>query len=408
MSLRVCIVRHRDYPGDARIETQVQALLEADNEVDLVCMRRSGESFRGSEHGVRLYRLLSLERQRQGMLRYVAEYLVFLTMSFLLLAVLQVRHRYALIHVCNLPDFLVFAALIPKILGAKVVLDLRESTPEFFHVKFGAPMDGLLMRAVIAVEQLSIKFADAALTCTEQMRLAFVSRGADPGKISVMLNSPNPEFIRDPALPNPAAQSNGTFRIVTHGTITERYGHDVLIRAMPLVLDKVPGARLEIFGAGSWRAYLEDLIESCGVGQAVSFAGYVPLDDLINRLQRADCGIVPMPRNPETDLIHTHKMQEYMVLGVPVIISRTTSVEYYFDDTCVRFFESGDERDLAQAIIDLYQNPQTRYHLARNALAVYEKYSAPAQRKHYAALVRDLIAGSRPRDVPAPVSGEAQ
>jgi glycosyltransferase involved in cell wall biosynthesis len=394
MSSPVCIVRHRDYPGDARIENQVQALVDAGYDVDVLCMRHPGEPYLTIENSVRLYRLPSLKRQREGKLRYVAEYLTFFALSFLMLAVLQVRRKYCLVQVCNLPDFLVFAAFVPKVLGAKVVLDLRESTPEFYHVKFGTRLDGHLMRALVAVEQWSIRFANAALTCTKQMRDTFVGRGAAPDRIHVMLNSPNPEFVREPVLPSPVAQANGTFRIVTHGTITERYGHDVLIRAMPAVLEKVPGARLEIYGAGNRREYLEDLVEKCGVGDVVNFAGYLPLGDLINRLQLADCGIVPMPRNIESDLIHTHKMQEYMVLGVPVIISRTKAVEYYFDDTCVRFFESGNEQDLAQAIIDLYENPEVRYHLAKNALEMYERYSAPAQRDYYSRLVQGLIAGA--------------
>jgi glycosyltransferase involved in cell wall biosynthesis len=380
---------------------QIQALVEAGFDVDLLCMHRSGEPYRAIEDGVRVYRVPSLERQREGKLRYIAEYLSFLALSFVLLAVLQVRRRYVLVHVCNLPDFLVFAALIPKILGAKVILDLRESTPEFYHVKFGARLDGRLMRAVVAVEQWSIRFADVALTCTEQMRAAFVGRGASPDKMHVMLNLPHPEFLREPVLPNPSAQVNGTFRIVTHGTITDRYGHDVLIRAMPFVVSKVPGARLEIYGEGNYREHLENLVEQCGVGEAVTFAGYLPLEDLINRLRHADCGIVSMPRNAESDLIHTHKMQEYMVLGVPVVISRTKAVEYYFDDKSVRFFEPGNQHDLAEAILDLYRNPVTRYHLAKHALEVYEGHSAPVQRSRYSRLVQGLVAGTEPEMAPA-------
>jgi glycosyltransferase involved in cell wall biosynthesis len=395
MSSRMCIVRHRDYPGDARIENQVQALVDAGYDVDVLCMRRSGEPYLTVENGVRLYRLPSLERQRGGKLRYVAEYLAFFALSFLMLAVLQVRRKYALVQVCNLPDFLVFTAFVPKMLGARVVLDLRESTPEFYHVKFGTRLDGHVMRALVAVEQWSIRFADVALTCTEQMRRAFAGRGARPDRMHVMLNSPNPEFVREPALRSPTTRADGTFRIVTHGTITERYGHDVLIRAMPAVLKKVPGAYLEIYGAGNRREYLEDVVEKCSLSDAVNFAGYLPLEELINRLQLADCGIVPMPRNMESDLIHTHKMQEYMVLGVPVIISRTKAVEYYFDDTCVRFFESGNEQDLAQAIIDLYENPEARYQLAKNALQVYERYSARTQRDYYSRLVQGLVAETR-------------
>ena len=84
MSSPVCIVRHRDYPGDARIENQVQALVDAGYDVDVLCMRRPGEPYLTIENSVRLYRLPSLKRQREGKLRYVAEYLTFFALSFLI------------------------------------------------------------------------------------------------------------------------------------------------------------------------------------------------------------------------------------------------------------------------------------------------------------------------------------
>ncbi len=109
---------------------------------------------------------------------------------------------------------------------------------------------------------------------------------------------------------------------------------------MPLVLKEVPEAVLEIMGRGNWKEELEQFVETSGLSQAVTFMGYLPLDDLISRLRTADCGVVPMPKNIETDLIHTNKMHEYMALGVPVIISRTKAVEAYYDDTCLCFFEA--------------------------------------------------------------------
>lgn len=391
MQSRVCLVRHRYYPGDWRIETQVQALLKAGYDVDVLCMRRCREPYTSSEEGVRVYRLPALPHKRGSRFRYFAEYSTFLLISFLSLSLLQIRRKYSLVHVHNLPDFLVLAALIPKALGAKVILDLRECTPEMYHAKYGSRMDSAFVRVLIAIEQSSIRFADAALTCTEQMRHAFVLRGANPNNVFVMLNAANPELFRDPRLPDPADQGDGTFHVVTHGTITKRYGHDFLIRAMALVVEKVPGARLEIMGMGNRRTELRRLVDRLGLGGVVTFVGYVPADELVRRLREAGCGVVSLIRNIETDLVHTYKMQEYMALGIPVVTTRTRAVEAYYDDTCVCFVESGNEQDLAQAIIRLHDNPHMRHSLAKNALRVYERYSAPKQEAHYIKLVQRLL-----------------
>ncbi len=77
----------------------------------------------------------------------------------------------------SLPDPLVFAALVPKLTGARVILDLHECMPEFFATKFGVALDHRGVRVVAAAEQASIRFADFAITCTEQMREAFVGAG---------------------------------------------------------------------------------------------------------------------------------------------------------------------------------------------------------------------------------------
>ena len=49
-----------------------------------------------------------------------------------------------------MPDALVFAAAVPRLLGARVVLDLHECMPEFFSVKFGVPMEHPVVRLLVA------------------------------------------------------------------------------------------------------------------------------------------------------------------------------------------------------------------------------------------------------------------
>ena len=119
------------------MENPIQALLDAGYDVDVLGMRRSGEPYESTEQDVRVYRLPSLVRKRGSKLRYLAEYSTFLLSCFLFLALLQLRRRHSLVHVFSLPDFLVFAAIIAKALGAKVISHLLECTPEMYHAKYG-------------------------------------------------------------------------------------------------------------------------------------------------------------------------------------------------------------------------------------------------------------------------------
>jgi hypothetical protein len=67
-----------------------------------------------------------------------------------------------------MPDGLVFAAAIPRLFGARVLLDLHECMPEFFATKYGVGMDHPGVRIVSAIEQVSIRFSDRVITGTDR------------------------------------------------------------------------------------------------------------------------------------------------------------------------------------------------------------------------------------------------
>jgi glycosyltransferase involved in cell wall biosynthesis len=108
-------------------------------------------------------------------------------------------------------------------------------------------------------------------------------------------------------------------------------------------------------------------------------------------LMAAHIGVVPLVKNPESDLVHTFKMYEYMQLAIPIVISRTTGVTWYFNDDVMAFFEPGDPGDLADKIIDLARDPNRRYRLAKHALQAYEEHSPEKQREAYMSAVCDVF-----------------
>lgn len=85
-------------------------------------------------------------------------------------------------------------------------------------------------------------------------------------------------------------------------------------------------------------------------------------------------GIVPVRKNAYSDLVHTNKMFELISMKRPVIISRTKAVENFFgsDGVCLKYFESGNEEDLARCIVELGQNPEKGRQMAENAYARFE------------------------------------
>ncbi len=76
-----------------------------------------------------------------------------------------------------------------------------------------------------------------------------------------------------------------------------------------------------------------------------------------------------------------------MSLGVPVIVSDTDIDRYYFNDSVVRFFRGGDEKDLASRMAELMRDPDLRRELVNNALVFVADQAWEANQWRYFAIV---------------------
>lgn len=385
------MLRQWHFPLDPRVRREVFALLDAGYQVDVLCTRRSGERFVERDGRLSVYRV-PLWHRRGGVPGYLAEYLLFFLVATVATSVLHIRRRYRFVQVHTLPDTLVFAALFPRALGERVLLDLHECMPEFFATKFGLPLGHPLVRALGALEQRAIAFADHAITCTEQMREAFVGRGASPDRIDVVLNAAD-ERIFDPELhPAPPKASGDEFVLVCHGALEERYGLDTVIEAVALLAPDLPHLVLEIYGEGSQRDALRRLAADLGVDRRVRFSdGYVPLHQLVAAIAQADAGVVAVKPDPFRDLTQCNKMYDFVSMRRPVVASRTASAVAYFDEDCFAWFEGGDASELARVIRRLHDDPEWARRLVARATSQAEPYRWPHQARHYLTAVERTL-----------------
>lgn len=395
--MRIAVLRQGYFELDPRVQREVHALLDLGHDVDVICLRRPGQPWRERD-GRLTIRRVPLPRKRGGTIAYLADYALFFTVAFALLTALHVRHRYKLVQVHTLPDPLVFAAVVPKLTGARVILDLHECMPEFFATKFGIDLDHRAVRAVAACEQAAIRFADFAITCTEQMREAFVGRGADPDTIGVVHNG-SEEDVFDPARHPPRARDNGRFTLICHGSVEERYGLDTAIKAVASLADEIPELELKVYGKGTQLPELRELAAQLDVRDRVEFNGnWIPLEDLVDAIAAADAGVVAMKRDAFRDLVHCNKMYDLVAMQRPVITSRTRSVEAYFSNDAFLYFTADDPEDLARAIRRLHADPELGERLVEQAREEVEPYRWSRQREVYRSYVLSAASGSRPAD----------
>ena len=120
----------------------------------------------------------------------------FVAACFFYLGRRSLTRRYDLVHVHNMPDVLVFSAIVPKLLGAKIILDLHDPMPELMQTIFQLPEDSLSVGILKRLEKWSIRFADLVLTVNLACKKIYSSRSCQPDKIKVVINSPDDEIFR--------------------------------------------------------------------------------------------------------------------------------------------------------------------------------------------------------------------
>lgn len=386
---RHCMVVHAYYPlREPRVEREARALVSQGYQVDVICLRAEGEPPLANEDGVRVYRLPIKRHRGSGQAVQLLEYLAFFMLALTKLAALHRQRRYAVVQIHNLPDFLVFAGLVPKLTGARLILDIHDVMPEFYASRFGSDMTSWPVRLVRWQERLACRFADHVITVTDLWREALIGRGLPAQKVSVVMNVANDRFFRHAA---PAPPDTTRFKLLYHGTITHRYGVDLLLHALDRVRREVPHVQLTIHGVGEYRTTLLHLADQLQLGNCVQFSDhFVPTPELPQFIRQADLGIVPYRRDIFTDGILPTKLMEYVAVGVPVIAARTPVIADYFDDTMVQFFTPGDAEDLARCILALHADRQQLASFAHNADTFNQRYNWSAVSAGYIALVDRL------------------
>ena len=359
--MRACMVGYTFYENDNRVMRYAEALVARGDVVDVIALRKPGQPRVGEYRGVHVLRIQKRTTdERQGKLAYLTRMVRFLLRSFWCLAWRQVRFGYGLVHVHSPPDFEVFAALVPRILGAKVVLDIHDVVPEFYCSKFGVSKSSGIFRALMTAERLSIAFSYHAIVANDIWRARLLSRSAAPQKCTTVLNYPDLCIFHE----RPRHRHDDRFIVMYPGTINHHQGIDLAVQAFSLIREEAPKAELHIYGEGPDRQLVSDLIVSLGLQDRVFLFDMVPMVQAADVMAEADLGVIPKRRDSFGDEAFSTKSLEFMALGVPILIANTTIDEYYFDSSLVAFFESENVQALAREIVRLYRCADERRRLA--------------------------------------------
>ncbi len=363
------------YPADPRPRRAAEALAACGMTVDLICLRESDDPKSESFNGVNIRRV-PITRRRGGVLGYLYQYSAFLFISSVIVILRSLRRRYHMVYVHNMPDFLALSGLIPKMFGAKIVLDLHDPMPELMRTIFEIPEKSRSVRLLKLIEKWSIGLVDSVVTVNHACAKLFASRSCSPKKITVVMNSPDEQIFQFRRV-SPAVRKLRTkpFVVMYHGSLVERNGLDLAVDAFAKIYHSIPEAELRIYG--SRNAFLDRVMNSVrerGLENAVHYLGPKPLEQIVKAIEDCDVGIIPNQRNIFTELNTPTRIFEYLAIGKPVIAPRSAGISDYFGDDSLVFFELGDAEDLAQKIEYVYRRPEEVTEITLRAQEVHRAH----------------------------------
>ena len=381
------MIAYTNYTTDARVRREAETLARYDNEVVFLSLSENGKPQTHEMNGVVVKELPVHKYRGKSTASYMLSYVKFLIAASAVCTRLMMKGAVEVVHVHNMPDFLVFAGIVPRVLGRKLILDVHDSMPETYGSKFEKP-SRLLSKALCLEESVCCRLAQRVICVNDIQRHALVSRGVPEEKTCVLLNVPDHHIFtrnRGPIRTTNSA-GNGRFRLVYHGTVDRVLGIDVAIEAVCRLLNEIPGLEFHVLGTGSDLDEFASFSEKLGVGDCVHFSRKMfPVHDLPELLKDMDVGIVPNRPTRATELMLPVKLLEYVVLGIPIVAARLKTIQHYFTDEMVSYFEPGDVDSLAKAILALYKGREKR---EKQALRAREFFDTYGWEKHQMDLLR--------------------
>lgn len=164
-------------------------------------------------------------------------------------------------------------------------------------------------------------------------------------------------------------------RVLFAGRLVPEKGVDVLLRAMRTLLERVPGARLEVIGGGPQEQQLKALANECGVATAVDFIGHVPHERMRAHLEAAAVQVFPSIWCENSPL----GCYEAMAAGVPMVASRIAGLpSLVVDGETGLLAEPRDPRALGECLVRVLEDGELHARLAQGARAAARRLDAEA------------------------------
>lgn len=314
--------------------------------------------------GIQVIRLWTYLAANEGFAQRILNYLSFMVMAVLLCF----KAPKADVVVSTSPQFFCGLAgyFVSFFKRAKWVLEIRDLWPESI-VAVGAMKKGLMIRLLYRLELFCYRAADAIVAVTDSFKDYMVKRGIDPEKIRVIKNgvsldiydiNDTPEILAKVDQFKAEYQLNDKFVAAYVGTHGMAHHLETLLQAAKLIKD-CPNIVFLLVGDGAERENLLKLRKDLGVESQVVMVKQLPKAMMPVVWRASKVSIVHLRKSPTFESVIPSKIFESLAMKKPILHGvqgeSAVLVNKSQGGIC---FEPESAAQLAQAVKDLYLNPQ--------------------------------------------------
>lgn len=259
--------------------------------------------------------------------------------------------------------------LLRRIYKFKFILDVTDIHAEYLLIGKRNIFERILTPCLLKYEYFIIKSADFITVATKAMRDLLMLKGINYSKMEVVYDGVDKENVPQ------QKEKNAEHGILHLGAIDRQHGVDIIIEAIPFVINEVPHARFYFVGGGRELSNIKRLAENLGVINNCIFTDWLSSKESKDFLKKATIGIIPRKDILPNRIITTLKIFEYWASKTAVISTPLEGIKEIAsnnDDTL--WFQSGDAKDLGRKIIFLLKNTEFKEKLIRAGLIAVNKF----------------------------------
>ena len=367
------------------LRRNAETLVKEGYEVDVICVGREGQPRTEALDGVRVHRIYYLYH-RGSVFWYIFDYMCFFILASLMLTRLSIKKRFSVIEVCNIPDFHIFTTLLPKLFGSKVIFSMFEKTGAVFTESLRLSNTHIFIKIINFITKMVMHYADHIIFTDIVVQKESIENFKIPsGKTTLVLNVPDESvFNLEPVYRD---DPDHDFCITIVSSILQRYGLQTMLQAVPLLLKEIPNLKVHIIGGGDFFPHMKKMAEEMGIEEYLNCTDIIPYEQVSKYIAMADICVAPMLDDVGTP----NKVLEYIAMGKPTISTDLPGLKALFDDNTIVYYHPGDKHELADRILELYQNPEKRTALSISAKELYRQYHWPIMKQAYLKVYKKLL-----------------